>query len=484
MPLRINHNPAVINAHRNLVQNQNNLMRSLEKLSSGMKVNRASDGAAAMIISEQMRAQISGVRQAIDNSETAIGMVQTAEGALSEVTGLLRRIRQLAVHAANEGANDDVMLRADQFEIENALETIDRMTFNTQFGLKKILDGSRGANGVAIGDNLEFVEASPNTRASPQKGYAVEVSQHATRAYIQGDSALTEDMINKGEILTIAENGRTVSFKTTRGDSVAQSLGKFRNEIMKSGLQVNMRVDEDGVIRLEHKQHGKAHTFSVSSSTAGVLSNRGGELQNAVKGRDIQGSIGGQIAFGQGQLLKGGEGTPVEGLTVRYMGRKSSGSDDPADGEEVGRIGLYQNSLIFQVGGNVGQTVSVSLDSTNTRTLGRGIENASGFRSLRDVNVTTAARAQDTQVLVDRAIDEITTTRAQMGAFQKNSLESNLNQLRITAENLISAESTIRDADMASEIAEFTRNTILVESTTAMLAHANQLPRSVLTLLG
>ena len=131
----------------------------------------------------------------------------------------------------------------------------------------------------------------------------------------------------------------------------------------------------------------------------------------------------------------------------------------------------------------MGQTVAVSLKSTNTRTMGRGVINESGFLSLRDVDVLTPQKAQDTQRLVDQAVNEVTRTRAELGAFQKNTLESNLNQLRITAENLISAESTIRDVDFAAEIAEFTRNSILVESSTAMLAQAVKLPRSVLTLL-
>jgi flagellin len=128
--------------------------------------------------------------------------------------------------------------------------------------------------------------------------------------------------------------------------------------------------------------------------------------------------------------------------------------------------------------------VSVSLNSTNTRTLGRGIANVSGFRNLRDVNVLDPQKAQDTMRLVDISIDEVTRTRAELGAFQKNSLESQMQQLRITAENLTSAESTIRDADMAQEIADYTRNAILVQSSTAMLAQANSSSKSVLSLIG
>ncbi|HKI99381.1 MAG TPA: flagellin [bacterium] len=482
MPLRINSNPAAINTNRNLIENQDRMLKALEKLSSGSKVNRASDGAAALIISEQMRAQISGVKQAIDNSETAVGMVQTSEGALNEISGLLIKIRQLAVHAANEGANDEVMLQADQFEINNALDTIDRMTFNTQFGQKRLLDGSQGANGVANGKGLEYVGASPHTQSSPVEGYNVRVQRLGSRAHVEGSTALTQDLINQGEELTIAEGGRTVSFKATPGDTVSQTIGKLRGEIEKIGLDVDLRV-EDGKLMLQHNKYGSEHNFSVASSTPGVLSAEGGKLELATPGQDIQGTIGGYVAFGRGQILTGGEGTPVEGLQVRYQGNVLTDADSSDSAESAGRVAVFQNSLVFQVGGNVGQTVSVSLNSTNTRTMGRGVINKSAFKSLRDVNVLTPQKAQDTQRLVDQAVNEVTRTRAELGAFQKNTLETNLAQLRITAENLISAESTIRDVDFASEIAEFTRDKIMVESSTAMLAQAIQLPRTVLKLL-
>ena len=482
MPLRINNNPAAINTNRHLIENQDRLLKSLEKLSSGSKVNRASDGAAALIISEQMRAQISGVKQAIDNSESAIGMVQTTEGALNEISSLLIKVRQLSVHAANEGANDNVMLQADQFEIDNALDTIDRMTFNTQFGLKKLLDGSQGANGVANGEGLEYVGASPHTQSSPVQGYDVRVQRLGTQARKEGSTALTEDIINQGETLIIAEGGRTASFKTTPGDTVSQTVGKLRSEIEKIGLDLSMQV-EDGTITLVHNKFGSDHAFTVSSTTAGVLSNEGGQLEQAMPGQDIQGTLGGYVAFGRGQVLTGGEGTPVEGLQVRYQGTVLTDADAGEGSDSAGRAAVFQNSLVFQVGGTVGQTVAVSLTSTNTRTLGRGVTNASEFKSLRDVNVLDPQKAQDTQRLVDQAINEVTRTRAELGAFQKNTLESNLSQLRITAENLISAESTIRDVDFASEIANFTRNRIMVDAATAMLSQSIQLPRTVLKLV-
>jgi flagellin len=483
MTLRINHNTASMNAQRNLEVNDHNLMRSLERLSSGLKVNRAADGAATLIISEQMRAQISGIQQAVDNSQQAIGMIQTTESALTEVNNLMVKIRQLGVHAANEGANDRVMLQADQFEIDNALDTIDQITFNTQFGLKRMLDGSQGANGAANGKGLDFLGASPKTHSSPVQGYSVKVQRLGTQATLTGSTSLTQEIIDKGEELTIAESGRTVQFRTRKGETVQQAVGRLKNEVAQFGLDLRVELDGDR-LKITHNKFGSDYSFQVASTTAGVLSDAAGIMQDGKKGMDIQGTIGGQVAHGRGQVLSGAEGTAVEGLVVRYTGDVLTDANASDDAKSAGRVSVYQHSLVFQVGGNVGQSVAVSLNSTNTRTLGRGVANASGFGSLRDVNVLDSTKAQDTMRLVDVAIDEVTRTRAQLGAFQKNTLESQMQQLRITAENLTSAESTIRDADMAQEIADYTKNSILVQSSMAMLAQANHSSKAVLTLIG
>jgi len=480
MGLRINHNIQAINGHRQLLNNDRALGQSLEKLSSGMKINRAADSPANLIISEQMRAQIAGLNQAVDNSETAIGMVQTTEAALVEVSNLLVSVRQLAIHAANE----ENMLEADQLEMENALNTVDRITNNAQFGVKKLLDGSQGANGVGIGEGIEFVGASPVTRSSPVEGYEVRVHQLGTRSAISGTVALTQEMVDNGEEITISEGGKTISFVSRPGETVAQTLGRLRNEIQANGLALDMFEREDGTLSLRHQEYGSAHTFSVSSATAGLLSSQGRVMEEAVVGKDIEGTIGGEVAIGEGQVLTGADGTKVQGLAIRYTGHQVTTEDADPGEPAAGRVAVYQNSLIFQVGPNAGQTVSVSLINTNTRVLGRGVLNESDFRSLRDLDIRSAQGAEDAQRLVDRAIDEITRTRAQLGAFQKNTLESNLRQLRINAEELTNAESVVRDADMAREITEFTRNSIMVQSATAMLAQANQVPKTVLSLLG
>ncbi|MGA0376679.1 MAG: flagellin, partial [bacterium] len=354
MTLRVNTNVAALNAHRNVQKVNADSVKNLERLSSGMRINTAADGPANLVVSEIMRSQISGLKQAVENSENGVSMVQTAEGALSEVNRLLTNMRQLAVHASNVGVNDERMVAADQSEFANSVKSINRIATNTQFGDKQLLDGSRGANGVANGAGLQFVAASPNTKTSPTKGYEVAITQAATRAQMEGGTALNQDIINAGESLTVTENGRTIQFSTKEGDTVESTINELKRQIRDANLKVEV-LDEsfdDGILRLRNIEYGSKSTFSVSSSTPGVLSTRANVTDQAAPGQDVSGTINGEEAIGDGQILAGRSGNQnTEGLQVRYTGEEAS--------EEAGTVTVLQNSLIFQTGSNAGQTVSV-----------------------------------------------------------------------------------------------------------------------------
>lgn len=571
MALRINHNIAALNALRNLNKTDEEMSTTLERLSSGQKVNRAADGPAALVISEQMRGQIASVKQAIQNSEASISMVQTAEAAMNEINTLLVSMRQLAIHAANEGANDKKMLAADQAEISNALDTIDRIARTSQFGTRTLLDGSNGANGVTVGDGLEFVSASSDTHSSPADGYPVNITRAATRAEKRGERPIElKDLepersgaFTKEFEISITEGGKNIIFSLDNpgdGQVVRNQLANLRKnpeqfdrtqvirdirEIIAQSLQqkaqvASMNLDvyidktesKDGVLVVRHREFGSEPTFFVSSTAAGVLSTKTGTFEEAVRGRDVEGTIDGKIGLGRGELLLGAENTPTEGLVLRYAGVKvekvrlpkfipdgprlvpnpaikdlammtpPKAGARPLSRTEEGEYVVYswevpqdvskpvegfahvtQNSLTFQVGPTRGQQVKVSLLDAKTDRLGTGIKNASGFRSLREIDVTTSQGAQDAILLIDDAITAVSSVRATLGAFQKNTLQSNTNSLRIAHENLSSAESSLRDADVAEEMSNFTRNQIMLASGVAMLAQANQTPKTVLQLL-
>ena len=485
MSLRINHNISAINSHRNLIQNTKTQAKNLERLSSGLKINRGADAPAGLIISERLRSQVSGLKQAIDNSEAGISLMQTAEGALEEVNRALINIRQLTVASANEATNDEFMLDANQEEIENTLQLIDRISKISNFGKKAILDGSMGANGITTGDHLEFIEATTETKTSPVGGYDILIKEAATRSIFEGTVGLSKAIIDQEEQLTLVEGGKTLNFVTTAGDTVETTMNKLEKALKASGLNLEilrepgMATDpnQQQLLVLRHKEFGSEALFQVASNTPGLLSSEGDVPVYVQNGIDVAGTIGGEFAHGKGQVLTGSEPTKVSGVQVKYTGEQAP------DGEFAGTVTIAQNSSVFQIGANYDQSTAFSLRNTGTKRLGNGIVNDSGFKSLHQIDVTDTQKALDSMKLVDKAIEEVSSFRGDMGAFQKNNLESNLNYLRNAHENLTNAESVIRDADMAEEMTNYTRNQIMVQSNTAMLAQANQTPNAVLSLL-
>ncbi|MCH2282895.1 MAG: flagellin [SAR324 cluster bacterium] len=485
--MRINTNASAINAHRNLLKNQSLQSKTLEKLSSGLKINRGADAPAQLQISEHLRSQTAGVKQAIDNSEMAISLMQTGEAALDEVSLSLVRARQLAIHAANEAANDEMMLQADQQEFDQIVASINRISKNTQYGKKFLLDGSGAGNGVTTGKNLSFINADVTGRSSGVYGYDIDIKQAATRSTHTGTAALTQQIIDAEEQITVTESGRSVNFRTIAGTNIEQTMNQLSNAMKEAGVNVELVTKGDSASRnapqtltLRHTKYGTDPFFQVSSNTAGLLSNVANVSEKVKNGLDVAGQIAKEGALGKGQVLtgRGGFGSKAEGIAIRYTGENA-----PPAGQRAGTLTFTQNSLSFHIGSNSNQTTSVSFKSSKAQNLGSGVDNDSGFRSFADVNLMTAPGARDSLDIIDKAINDVAANRGYMGAFQKNTLESNLNFLRAAHENVVSSESVIRDADMAEEMAKFTRHNIMMDTSTAMLAQANQTPTSILKLL-
>lgn len=506
MTFRVNHNVRAINASRNLQLNQQDLSKSLERLSSGLRINRASDGPAAFAISEHLRSQIAGLNQAIDNSETAVSLLQTTEANMGEITSLLTNVRQLIIQSLNEGANSDLTLMANQTEINSALETIGQIALNAQFGEKRLLDGSNGVTGTTTGKNLEFTAATMATKDSRESGFEVRITQAASRSNVRSSAALTQELINAGEKLVIIEDGKMASYTASRDDTIDTAVQNLRSEVERMGLDVDISVDKSGVIDIKHRKYGSGHMFQVMSSTAGVLSSEGGEIMTADLGLDVKGTINGESAVGKGQVLTGINGAKcIEGLSVTYFAdgkelltapdctvydlesedapQQVARAEMPDEGIAVGRVFVSQNSMKFQVGGNLDNSVGFSLSNMMPSSLATNVINESKIRSLADISVLEYQKAQDSLKIVDEAIKQISAERGRLGAIQKNALETNLSNLKVANENLISSESIIRDTDMAKEMALFTRDQIKTQSATAMLAQSNQDSDKVMRLL-
>ncbi len=271
MSLKINSNVSSLVSHRNLQANSERLAQSLERLSSGKRLNRAADDPSGLVISENMRAQNIGLKQAINNNEVAVSMMQTAEGALAEVANTLVMIRQRTIASANEGIRNESILQANQQEIENALTAIDMVAKNTQFGRKKLLDGSGSNSATATGTGLEFVSVTGGAKASGSDGYDVVIFREGKQANFNGNIGLTQAMIDAGEELTIQEGGRTASLKLDSSYTVESAIRKLNDSAVKNGLEVSIE-NKGGVIGITHNEYGSEHSFLVRSSTPGVLS--------------------------------------------------------------------------------------------------------------------------------------------------------------------------------------------------------------------
>ncbi len=585
MALRVNSNIAALNALRHLQQTEQELGKNLERLSSGRKINHAADGPASLVISEQMKTQISGLGQAIRNSESSISMIQTTEGALNEVSNILINLRQLAVHAANEGTNDEKMLQADQNEVNNLISTLRNIAKNTQFGTRNLLDGSNSATGVAIGNNLEFVFASDEAKSSPSNGFKVDITQVATRPMMIATRRLSLEDVSSSDpnndfSFVINEGGRTVSVDLKNNNDLRETIEKLATSAIRNGTpeakirteraiqqliafemqrladEANMDLDifvyrpadnlgpflenfdtlndtlteiartlgaleeisnvlgsADEVIVMRHRQFGIEPSFTVSSTLENYFGEniQANEAVFAIPGRDVEGTIGGYpevdgggAAMGKGQFLTGTPGAEAEGVTVKYgettddiiyeianrSDNRVSGTfkleqnNDSLVGEDVdGFVHVSQNSLAFQIGPNQGQLRRISVDSMSPEQLSNGVKNDSNFHSLAEIDVLDADAAQDALLLIDQAIDDVSTMRGNLGSFQKNALEANLHGLRVSKENLTASESQLADTDMAQEMSSLVKNQILLASGTAMLAQANQVPQSIIQLL-
>lgn len=470
MALGVVNNSGSINAQNNLSRAQTSLNRSIERLSSGLKVNRGADGPAALVISEKQRAQIAGLRTAIDNTEKAVSVVQTAEGALSEINSLLVKVRGLALDSANTGVNDDDALAANQAEITNALDTINRIANNTQFGTKKLLDGSAGKTGASSDADVTFLRAGSATSAGT---YAVNITTEAERAVANAGTDQTAALA-ADETLTI--NG--VSITLNAGLDQAGVVSRINEYTGQTGVVA--RVDGT-TTQLYTQDFGAGAAISVTSNVAAAATSTGfGTTAITDSGVDIAGTIGGTAATGSGAVLTSTAGA-AEGIAIRA-------AVDPADPTLTvtgaqGNVTITDNSLTFQIGPNQNQTVDIAIDKVNPTALGVGVAN-NQFGTLDGIDVTSAAKAQDSLAVIDAAIDEITNLRGTLGAFQANTLESTANNLRATLENTVNAESVIRDTDFAQEISAFTNNQVLVQAGASVLQSANQSSQLVLSLLG
>ena len=473
MGMRINTNVEAFNAQRNLSATATAYAKSVQKLSSGLRINTAADDAAGLSISEKLKAQVNGLGQAQRNAQDGISMIQTAEGALNETHSILQRMRELTIQAANDtlATNDRTAITSEMNQLSSE---IDRIANSTQFNGKNLLDGSltatNSASAFTTGTNLTgFTASATNVTlgASAAAGnYSVTVTNAGATASKTG-TANAAATVGTGGTLTIGTTNITV----TSGDSLAT----VRAAIDASAAGVTTSV-VGGKLALTSNTAGAAGSVgAISASGAGntILADLGLTTTTNVTGADLAGTVS----------LNGGTATA---LTVNQATKSAVGQNVTLNMAALTATGAQttNNTVTFtvgnsaanlQIGANAGQTLAVGIEKMDATTLQVNSLDVSSASVINTASTGTLAK-------IDAAIQTVSDQRSKLGAYQ-NRLEHTISNLGVAQENLTSSESRIRDVDMAAEMVNFTKTGILQQAGQAILAQANQAPQGVLQLL-
>jgi flagellin len=469
MATRINTNIVALNAHANILRADLSLQGSIERLSSGMRINRAADDPAGLVISEGLRAQVTGLTQAINNSNDSINMIRTAEGALTEIHNLLRSMRALALHASNTGVNDQTAIQADQQQISSAISSIDRIASQTQFGNVKLLDGTIGTTYTTA--NPAIVTGVSGYSSLATTGMAtVIVSTMARQALATG----TQQYLSSSSTVqagTVIINGTNVGTFTSN-NTVQNVVDAINAKSSITGVSAALSSGTSGFLVLKQNSYGSDFKIQYSDTASIFASSGASNFTNT--GVDAAGSVvfAGTATLalnsGKGLVLSATGGTFKVGLTASATAHTYGNAFQVTAG-----------SATYQIGANAGQTTSVGIDSVASSRLGTTVDSS----GVGGIDVTTSAGAASAIAILDAAISEISALRGRLGAFQKNVLESNISSLTVARENVMASESSVRDTDMALEVVNFTRSQIVLQAATAMLAQANSAPQAILSLL-
>ncbi len=475
---RINTNVGALIAQTNLQRSQSDMQTALQRLSSGLRINRGADDPAGLIASESLRAEMAGIGKAISNSERASNVIATAEGALNEVANMLVNIQQLTVEAANSGALSQEEIEANQLQVDSAIESITRIANTTTFAGLKLLDGSlsyvtSGVDETKIKDLHVYSVQFGDNAYIPVKVNVVTSAQKAALQYKASQTSKAVTIEIKGNIGTT-----TISFGSgTTASAIAFAVNTYSDATGVTARLTNGTSNASGVT-FESTNYGSnafvqvqallptTNPFDVYSGTNKVTRDTG---------RDIGATINGIRATGDGL-----------NINLQSLGLEMEMTVDSSFKSGSASFAITGGGAKFQLGPavNTNQQVNIGIRSVAASSLGNGTDGyltqivKGGAYSLTSGNAAQASN------IIQAAIKQISVLRGRLGAFEKNVLQTNINSLQITLENVTASESQIRDADFAEETSKLTRAQILNQAGMSVLSMANQTPQSVLTLLG
>lgn len=476
--MRINYNMSAAIANKHLLGIENNLSQTMERLSSGLKINHAKDNPAGMAISNKMQAQIDGLDRASQNSSDGISVIEIADGALSEVTDILQRMRELSVQAANSGTMSLGDKQAIQSEIEALKKEIDRISTDTEYNSKTLLDGSMDTRIYADSDKATRVQVSDYVVPG---NYKLTIDTPATQAgplTTTGVDFTSTNAIGVDGVLSV--NGSSVEIQAT--DTYAEVFEKIRDAAEIGETSVNFGADGQN-IEFASEAYGREGALNVSVDDMALAAALGMDAglftYNAEKqvheykanGTDAKVTLekpGNGTGFGDTATVKHDGNriivTDAGGFSLSFLAEKGYAGDIDFEVSELGTMTLH-------VGSNQDQNMDVRIPEVSTKSL-----------FIDQVDVTTVTGADRALDSFGNAIAQVSEVRSSLGAYQ-NRLDYTVNSLDSFEENMTSAISRLTDADMAEEMTEYTHQNVLNQAAISVLTQANELPQMVLQIL-
>jgi len=473
---RINTNVAALTAQRGLAKSQSQLNSTLQRLSTGLRINSGADDPAGLIASEGLRSELSGINQAIDNSSRASNVISTAEGSLSEVANLLLNIKSLVVQAANSGAISQDEINANQLQVDSAVESITRISNTTTFAGLKLINGSLDyvTSGVANSaiQSLQISQANFGTNAAIPVQVNVITSAKTADLQFRGSAIASSVTLQ----ITGTEGVQTLTFTSgTTASAISYAVNRISDSTGVTADLINPSFANSG-IAFHSLGYGSKNFVSVTAQGGSfTTTDITGAADTRQEGVDAVATINGALTVGDGLDLK----LNTNSLNLELTLNSSVGIGQTS-------FAVTGGGAKFQLGSEVtsNQQVNIGIQSVAASNLG---DSSVGF--LNDIatggsSTLVQGNAAAASKILERAIKQVAILRGRLGAFEKNTLETNQNSLSVALENVTSSESDIRDADFATETSNLTRAQILTQAGTSVLATANSTPQSVLSLLG
>lgn len=463
--MRINTNISAVVANNQLGKAQSKLEQSLQRLSSGYKINEAADDTTGMAVSLKMKLQLRGLDQSSDNAADGVSVIQTAEGALTEVQAMVQRMKELSVQAAND-VNSSEEREAIQQEINTLNDEINRITRDTDFNTKPLLDGNLCRRIYADVRGVTQLECTSNMLAGT---YGLNVVQDATQAAVSINLGGLPAQIPESMAGTVFINGYNIEIAA--GDTQDDVVNKLISActIIDCGA-----VENGGSLDVNTNEYGSDISLEIKSSNEELSQALGLGEKLTGEGTDAEVEFaadggGGRVGFSDTAIIStSGNKVIIKDLnSKRFSFTIPQGMAGSTLTQEITDIGVMR----IHVGANEGQQIEIDLPKVNTETLG-----------LDGLNVMTHNNASRSITKVDEALARVSSIRARLGAYE-NRLDHTTSNLDISTENLTAALSRIIDTDMAEEMTEYTSQNVLAQAGTSMLSQANQRPETVLQLL-